>query len=147
MTSTPEHAPAITATLVTPHTQPLLRVTIGGATVEIPIDLDRVRTRRRTTTPLLPAVALEGARELRRQLACAPVGEWRRNGAGAFTVAVVELPGRCETCVHGCDCRSGRDGCEHLGCRGVRTRAVADSCPGAELMTASARQLAAKAGR
>jgi len=145
MTSATEYDPAITATLVTPHTQPMLWITIGGATVSIPIDLSSVMAR--TRGPLLPAVAREGARLMRRKLACAPVGEWRRDGTDAFTVEVHELPGRCETCVHGCECSPRRDGCEHLGCRGVRTRALADSCPGAELMTASARQLAAKGDR
>lgn len=129
--STHEQAPEITATLVTPHTHPLLRVTVGAATVEIPIDLN----------------AVIGRRLLRRKLACAPVGDWRRTRPGAYTVAVRELPGRCDSCVQGCECRVGRNGCEHLGCRGVRSYELADSCPGAELMTASARQLAARAAR
>jgi hypothetical protein len=137
--------PAITATLITPHTRPILRVTVGSATVEIPIDLNAVIGR--TTGPIVPAVAREGARLMRRQLACAPVGDWRRTRPDAYTVAVGELPGRCETCVHGCTCRVGRDGCEHLRCPGVRSRELADSCPGAVLMTASARQLAASANR
>lgn len=135
--------PEITATLVTPHTHPLLRVTIGGATVDIPIDLHAVIGR--TTGPLVPAVAREGARLMRRRLAYAPVGDWRRTRPDAYTVVVGELPGRCDACVHGCACRVGRDGCEHLGCPGVRSRELADSCPGAVLMTASARQLAAAA--
>ncbi|MGK5677646.1 hypothetical protein [Actinoplanes sp. URMC 104] len=140
--------PPISATLHAAHTRPVLHVTVGGATVELPIDLHGVIARNRTHRPLVEAVAVEGAKQMRRSLGYAPAGAWRRDRkTGGFTVPVAEIPGRCETCVSGCACTKGSDGCEHLGCWGRGAYVKRNSCPGAALMTAPARQLRAKADR
>jgi hypothetical protein len=143
MTNATTSAPAWTATLTSPHNDPHLHVTIGSATLRLSLDLSRLLARQRRGGSLVSAAITEAVLLLRRRTGCAPAGRWARTSEdrNAFTVAIAELPGRCETCVHGCECRVGRDGCGHLDCRGVRTRELADSCPGVGLLTVSLRQM------
>ncbi|MEU7905291.1 hypothetical protein [Actinoplanes sp. NPDC049118] len=141
MPSVTVSAPAWTATLISPHTNPRLHVSIGSTTLRLRLDLGRLQARQRRSSSLVGAAITEAVLLLRRHTGCAPTGRWAREteDRNAFTVAIEEMPGRCETCVHGCGCRVGHDGCGHLGCPGVRARELADSCPGIAVLMARPR--------
>lgn len=135
MTSTTASVGTMTATLTSPHTDPYLTVVVGDASFRLRVNLDRAVAR--STGPLLLAVVREAVWLLRRHTGYAPDGRWARlnDAPGSFAVGIREIPGRCEACVHGCRCQAGGQGCAHLGCRGARSAALADSCPGAALLT------------
>lgn len=128
----------MSATLTAALTDPQVNVDLGGASMRLPVDLGRVTAR--STGPLLFAVVREAVRLLRRHTGCAPEGRWVRldESLGTLTVGLQEIPGRCATCVHGCDCKPGSDGCAHLNCRFVQAPAMPNGCPGAALLTGPA---------
>jgi len=136
MTRTTVSAPVWTATLTSPLNRPRLHVTIGATTLRLHLDLGRLDASLRRGDSLLGAAVAEAVALLRRHTGCAPAGQWARTREDRNTLMVVieEMPGRCETCVHGCTCWVGRDGCAHLGCPGVRPRGLANSCPGVEVL-------------
>jgi hypothetical protein len=59
-------------------------------------------------------------------------------GGRTITATLEPHPTRCSTCVDGCACEVGSDGCGHRGCWGNPDPAVKDSCPGMAAMAPTA---------
>lgn len=57
------------------------------------------------------------------------LGDWTTGGAGRYIATVEPHPLRCETCVSGCECEPGSDGCGHHGCWQAADD-LRDTCPG-----------------
>lgn len=90
----------------------------------------------------------EGTRLLQRHAAMQPATAWTETAAGELRADVVEVPGRCTTCAHGCFCEPGSGGCGHYGCW-TATDANADTCDGARIHLEARRpkRLARRGGR
>ncbi|MBQ1048459.1 hypothetical protein KBX50_08270 [Micromonospora sp. C51] len=120
-----------TATIAALHTDPYVAVNLGG--VEYRLNIDLARVFERTSRPIVEAVVVEAQRLMRRHVGYAPAPGSRAqfdNRRGTLTFAVAEIPGRCDTCLHGCACQPLSDGCAHYRCRAFPAPDLVNSCPG-----------------